>query len=86
MKGCMETKEHVNKPITDCNNRPEGLTPLIFWEWLQAGRRSIEHNPDARSGVHWNAFERGSRVYHHQYAGGLAAQLQPMTSFREDVQ
>lgn len=74
------------KTETDYTKRPEGLTPLIFWEWLN-GRdtdRSIVHNPNALTAHHWRAIDREfGQSYYHATAGGLAAQLRPLTSFAE---
>ncbi len=74
----------MSKPETDCLKRPEGSTPLIFWEWLKAGRRSIEHNPTVRSGQCWHTWDNGKHSFQSETAGGLAAQLAPFTSFADD--
>lgn len=76
---------HQQPGPTDYNSRPEGLTPLIFFAWLKDGnttRREIIRAQTNNVNRCWQANEydryTGALIkgWSHEYAGGLAAQLE----------
>jgi hypothetical protein len=87
------------KVQTDCNQRPEGVTPLIFWEWLSTAPKGVsrqiihrkwsrEENAEFTWRAHQESvnFPAENTNSKHATAGGLAAQLRPFTSFKEQTE
>jgi hypothetical protein len=86
-----ESFQFMAKTETDCFKRPEGLTPLILWDWLRSTkdvRREVIHLPRSVSpsrtwqATEWDVYTGALiRKFEHEHAGGLAAQLKQFTAF-----